>query len=106
MAALRSGRHNVVQACTGSGKSILQSLVVRSVWASPRLQPADVVVVLCPTEALVEQLAATLSAHSDSRVGRWYGRRKELTGRQTVVCCSAAPSLWRSAVRRSPRTGG
>jgi hypothetical protein len=90
MAALRSGRRNVVQACTGSGKSILQSLVVRSVWASPRLQPADVVVVLCPTEALVEQLAATLSAHSDSRVGRWYGRRKELTGRQTVVCCSAS----------------
>ncbi len=27
MAALRSGRRNVVQACTGSGKSILQSLV-------------------------------------------------------------------------------
>jgi ATP-dependent helicase YprA (DUF1998 family) len=31
--SLRSGRHRVVQACTGSGKSILQSLVVRSVWA-------------------------------------------------------------------------
>lgn len=86
---LRSRRPRVIQACTGAGKSIAQAEVVAEILASPRLTAADVVVVTVPTEALVEQLAATVEARLPGLVGRWYGRRKE-SGRVIVTC---VPSL-------------
>lgn len=90
LAAMRSREARVVQACTGSGKSILQAMVVREVLASPRLAPTDCVVVTCPTEALVEQLAATIAEHGHPATGRYYGRRKECRGRRVIVACTAS----------------
>lgn len=83
---LRQGRPALVSACTGAGKSIFLAALLSDITAT--LRPGWCVVVTVPTEALVEQLSATLKAHLPS-VGRWYGRRKELG---TVrVCC--LPSL-------------
>ena len=88
---LRSRRPRVIQACTGAGKSIAQAEVVAEILASPRLTAADVVVVTVPTEALVDQLAATLALRLPGIVGRWYGRRHETAGVRVYVTC--VPSL-------------
>lgn len=66
----------VVQAATGSGKSVLIAEVLA------RLDEPAVVTV--PTQHLVEQLAATISARGLD-VGRYYADRKE-SGRVLVVC--------------------
>lgn len=74
--ALRCGGAPVVQAATGSGKSVLIAEVLARLDA-----PA---VVTAPTQHLVEQLAATLAARGLD-VGRYYADRKE-SGRVLVVC--------------------
>lgn len=73
----QAGERRVIQACTGAGKSRLIAEIVR--------QTRGDVVISCPTEALVTQLAATLAAGGES-VGLFYGRRHELGRRITVVC--------------------
>lgn len=83
---LRQGRPALVSACTGAGKSIFLAALLSDVCAT--LRPGWVIVVTVPTEALVEQLAATLREHLPS-VGRWYGKRKEAS--VVRVCC--LPSL-------------
>jgi len=84
--SVRAGGRRVVQACTGSGKSILQAEVLRAVlerdgvWA----------VVTVPTAALVVQLGATLAARlGDDAVGLFYAANKQ-PGRRVVVCCVAS----------------
>ena len=85
---LRSGRPALVSACTGAGKSIYLALLLHDVLGT--LRDGWVVVVTVPTEALVEQLTATLAGVLGvSQVGRWYGRIKRQ--RTVTVCC--LPSL-------------
>ena len=49
----QAGDRRVIQACTGAGKSRLIAEIVR--------QTRGDVVITCPTEALVTQIAATLA---------------------------------------------
>lgn len=78
----QAGDRRVIQACTGAGKSRLIAEIVR--------QTRGDVVITCPTEALVTQIAATL-ADSGADVGQFYGRRHELGRRCTVVCVPSFP---------------
>lgn len=76
VAALRGAPGGVIHACTGSGKSHAQGMVLRELDA-----PAFVTV---PTQALVVQLASTLRQHGLD-VGEWYADRKDVA-RVMVVC--------------------
>jgi len=87
LGAIARNERRVVQACTGSGKSVLQAEVLRHVLAE---DPAAWAVVTVPTSALVEQLAATFArVLGDGSVGRFYTHAKE-PGRRVVVCCVAS----------------
>lgn len=84
--AIRAGERRVVQACTGSGKSILQAEVLRAVLA----RDGAWAVVTVPTAALVVQLGATLAARlGEDAVGLFYAANKQ-PGRRVVVCCVAS----------------
>lgn len=92
LASLRSSRRGLVYACTGSGKSVLVAEAVHQVLATMR--PGWCVTILVPTQALVDQLAATVAARVGAqRVGRYYGRRKVRRPRAVHVVC--LPSLER-----------
>lgn len=86
-AALREGGGPMISACTGAGKSILQRSVLG--WAMSGDRPG-IVVLDVPTQALVEQMYATLEQgeHTRGRAGRFYGRRKQI--RSCVVSCRAS----------------
>lgn len=62
--ALRARKRPVIQACTGSGKSVLIAALAHTVGTSPRVDPGDAVVVSTPTTGLVDQLAAALATHA------------------------------------------
>jgi superfamily II DNA or RNA helicase len=89
-ASLKRGDPALLSACTGAGKSIFLALLLISVLET--LRPGWVIVVTVPTEALVEQLYATLREHLGPVVARWYGRKKE-TGRVYVCCLPSLASL-------------
>ena len=76
----------IVSATMGAGKSILLAEVV---WlAMTRAREGESVVVTTPTQALVRQLSATISARvGKANVGQFYGRKKQ-AGRQVVVTCN------------------
>jgi superfamily II DNA or RNA helicase len=78
----QAGDRRVIQACTGAGKSRLIAEIVK--------QTRGDVVITCPTEALVTQLAATLRA-SGADVGEFFGRRHVLGKRVTVACVPSFP---------------
>lgn len=79
---LRGGARRVlVQACTGAGKS--------AVIAELCAQAKGRVLVTTPTQALVEQLSATLDARCPGEVGRAYQHAWE-TDRRLVVTCTAS----------------
>jgi superfamily II DNA or RNA helicase len=82
LGALRSGvRHPLIRACTGSGKSsVIAELCARSTGR---------VLVTTPTQALVDQLAATLSDRCGT-VGRAYQHAWDL--RRITVTCNASLS--------------
>lgn len=71
----------LVEACTGSGKS-------RLIGAVCALTPGPVIVTT-PTQALTEQLAATLSEHCPGEVGRAYQHAWELDRRVLVTCAAS-----------------
>ena len=74
----------VFAACTGSGKSIHLAEVVVDLLT--RATGSDVIVVTTPTVALVEQLAATLTARIGQSVGVYYTRGKDTAQRVVVTC--------------------
>ena len=88
LADIDAGRHGVVVATTGAGKSIFLAELLR-LWMAAHPGHAAIVV-STPSRALVEQLAATLGnvlgAH---RVGRYYTKAKQHQ-RDVVVCCNAS----------------
>jgi hypothetical protein len=90
--AMRAGERAVVEAATGSGKSVVQAEAVGRML--PRLPAQACAVVVVPTERLVSQMAATLARRCGAAsVGQYYGRRKQL--RPVIVACY--PSLARLA---------
>lgn len=92
--ALRSRRKPVIQACTGSGKSVLIAALCARVGTSPRVVDADeAIVVTTPTTGLVDQLAATITQHSGVTVGRYFTGRKDRKQRVIVCCAPSLPSL-------------
>jgi len=87
LAAIARNERRVVQACTGSGKSVLQAEVLRHILSE---DPAAWAVVTVPTAALVVQLGATLAARlGEDAVGLFYAANKQ-PGRRVVVCCVAS----------------
>lgn len=73
----------LVHAATGSGKSVCQALILRSVLEAV---PAARVCVTVPSVNLVEQLLSDMKAAlGPDRVGVWFGRRKE-PAQITIVC--------------------
>lgn len=90
LGTLRRGERALVSACTGAGKSVFLAALLSDVLTT--LRPGWAIVITVPTEALVEQLAATLREHLPVPVGRWYGRRKE-AGVVRVCCLPSLPSL-------------
>jgi type I site-specific restriction endonuclease len=87
LAAIARNERRVVQACTGSGKSVLQAEVLRHILSE---DPAAWAVVTVPTSALVEQLAATFAGVlGEGNVGRYYMHAKQ-PDRRVVVCCVAS----------------
>ena len=89
MDAIRRDERGVVCVATGGGKSILQAELA---WlALPKAQATGrVVVVVAPRQALVEQLAATLSDRCGAdKVGRFYAKRRE-EDRTILVACGAS----------------
>lgn len=88
--SLRRGERPVVVACTGAGKAVLLTEVVRLMaWTCG---PSEVVVVSAPTVALVRQLVEDLTARCGP-VGVYYGGAKRLEARIVVVCNASAPRL-------------
>jgi superfamily II DNA or RNA helicase len=86
MRELSEGRGPLVSVVTGAGKSYLQRAVTVEVLRRPK---PGVVVIDVPSEALVEQLARTLAEHPalQWRVGRYYGKSKNLVPDGVIVAC-------------------
>jgi superfamily II DNA or RNA helicase len=88
LAAVKGNQRGIVYAATGAGKSDAQAATLRAIDRAPGW--VDVVVV--PTQALVEQMAADLKRWS-LKVGRFYGVRQEVES--IIVVC--LPSVQRLA---------
>jgi superfamily II DNA or RNA helicase len=85
LASLRAGKRGLIRACTGAGKSAL----IAELCHVHLCDRAERIVVSTPTEALVEQLAATIQARlerSGRTVGKYFGRAKELHGEVIITC--------------------
>ncbi len=86
LGALRSGtRKPLVQAATGSGKALL----IAELCALCKGK----VLVTTPTQALVEQLAATIEERCPSEVGQAYQHAWELDRRIVVTCVPSLPGV-------------
>ncbi len=87
--ACKGGRHGVVSAVMGSGKSVLIAEASRQLLDG---LPDDFsLVVTTPTIRLVEQLAETLAPHCDT--GRYFTHAHEPEHRVVVCCTPSAPAL-------------
>jgi superfamily II DNA or RNA helicase len=85
LASLRAGKRGLIRACTGAGKSVL----IAEICHVHQCDRAERIIVSTPTEALVEQLAATIQVRlerSGRTVGRYFGRAKELHAEVIVTC--------------------
>lgn len=78
--AIRHDKHGVIQAIMGAGKSVL----IAEICACIGLSDGEHIVVTTPTVALVDQLAATLTARG-LEVGKYYTHAKEI--RPVIVAC-------------------
>lgn len=78
--AIRHDKRGVVRAVMGAGKSVL----IAEICASIGLGDGEHIVVTTPTVALVDQLAATLTARGLS-VGKYYTHAHEI--RPVIVAC-------------------
>ena len=87
MTAMRRGtRRPLVHACTGSGKSRLLGAFAAACQGS--------VLITTPTQALVDQLAATLSEHvGEGCVGRCYQHAWEIERPVVAACIPSLPAV-------------
>jgi len=100
LAELTEGRRAVVSAVMGAGKSVLIAEVAHQ-WLG-----RDTVVITTPTQALVEQLAATLGQRLGADlVGRYFSHAKE-ADRPVVVACNASAAVLAAELSFSKRTTG
>lgn len=84
--ALLSGiRAPIVHACTGAGKSAL----LAELAATTRGR----VLLTTPTQALVDQLSATVNDRCPGEVGRCYQHAWEADARIVVICHASLPTL-------------
>ena len=92
--AIRARKRPIISAIMGAGKSKLIAEVVA--LALPR-SAGRAVIVATPTQALVEQLAATIAERVGAhRVGRYYGAAKQ-PGADVVVACFPSLVSWYGA---------
>lgn len=86
MAAMRSGtKHPLIHACTGAGKSVVIAEFAARCKGS--------VVVTTPTQALVDQLSATIDERCPGEVGRAYQHQWDTNKRIVVTCNPSLPLL-------------
>lgn len=87
MVADRRLRKPLIQACTGSGKSILIGAFAAAAKRGP-------ILITTPTQALVEQLSATVAHHVGAeRVGRCFQHAWEPDRHVVVTCNPSLPRL-------------
>jgi superfamily II DNA or RNA helicase len=79
----------LVHACTGAGKSVL----IAELCAAGRGR----VLLTTPTQALVEQLAATVEARLPGEVGRAYQHAWDVDRRVVVTCTASLPAVLQTA---------
>jgi len=78
IASLRSGKRPIISAIMGAGKSVLIAELVFQ--ALQKLHPDYKVVVVAPRQALIRQLASTISFRCGvENVGVYYADEKDLT---------------------------
>ena len=97
---IETGKRTIVSAVMGSGKSILISEVARQ-----RLGH-DAIVVTTPTQALVDQLASTLSQRLGAdQVGRYFTHAKDVDRPVIVACNASAPAVAEVLTAQGRRVG-
>ncbi|MBU1675187.1 DEAD/DEAH box helicase family protein [bacterium] len=97
---LETGKRAIVSAVMGSGKSILITEVVHQHLGR------DVIVVTTPTQALVDQLAGTLSQRiGTEHVGRYFTHAKEADRPVVVACNASAPAVAEALAAQGRRVG-
>jgi len=102
--AVKSGDRCVVSATMGAGKSVLIAELCHA--SAAKLAGRRAIVVLTPTQALVRQLAATISARlGEGRVGMWYADRKDLDAEVIVTCNPSAGRLAEALGRMGRKVG-
>jgi len=83
LTSIETGEHGLISAIMGAGKSVL----LAELAASIELERDEILVITCPTQALVEQLARTLMRRLNPRdVGLFYANHKHL--RPILVTCN------------------
>jgi len=81
--SIKAGRRVIVRACTGAGKTWFVAEVVR-------MAQAERVIIVAPTEQLVEDMYAVVKQRNKS-VGRYYGKVKDIARKSIIITCN--PSL-------------
>ncbi len=97
---IEAGKRAIVSAVMGSGKSILITEVAHQHLGR------DAIVVTTPTQALVDQLAGTLSQRlGTDRVGRYFSRAKDADKPVVVACNASAPAVAEALAEQGRRVG-
>ena len=97
---IEAGKRAIVSAVMGSGKSILITEVAHQHLGR------DAIVVTTPTQALVDQLAGTLSQRlGTDRVGRYFTRAKDADKPVVVACNASAPAVAEALAAQGRRVG-
>ncbi len=100
LGAIAAGKRAIVSAVMGSGKSILITEVAHQHLGN------DAIVVTTPTQALVDQLAGTLSQRiGAARVGRYFTRAKDADKPVVVACNASAPAVAEHLAEQGRRVG-
>ena len=98
-AAMDPKRRGIIEAVMGAGKSIFQAQLVANCLGELGSQ----IIVSAPTEKLVNQLGETMAQRlGRSKVGLYYGKRKQ-PHRPVVVACTRSLSSLAHDIRRPPK---
>jgi len=98
--SIAAKKRAIVSAVMGSGKSILITEVAH------QLLGHDAIVITTPTQALVDQLAETLSRRLGAElVGRYFTRAKDADRPVVVACNASAPAIAEALAEQGRRVG-